>query len=151
MNNRSEENIQINGSVAPGFESVKALYEKNMQTLEEMNTQLCIYHQGKKVVDLWATAIDDKAFSADSIANIFSSGKSLETIAIASLVGKGLIRYDAKITEYWPEFGANNKETLTVAELMRHEAGLAAFNVSIDPDDLLTENIKQMQTNRLLY
>ena len=150
MNNRSEENIQINGSVAPGFESVKALYEKNMQTLEEMNTQLCIYHQGKKVVDLWATAIDDKAFSADSIANIFSSGKSLETIAIASLVGKGLIRYDAKITEYWPEFGANNKETLTVAELMRHEAGLAAFNVSIDPDDLLTENIKQNKIGSII-
>jgi len=150
MNNRNEDSIQINGSVAPGFESVQALYEQNMQTLEERNTQLCIYHHGEKVVDLWATAIDDGNFSADSIANIFSSGKSLETIAIASLVGKELMRYEAKITEYWPEFGANGKEALTVAELMRHEAGLAAFNVSIDPADLLSENIKQNKIGSII-
>ncbi|MFT7141549.1 MAG: CubicO group peptidase (beta-lactamase class C family), partial [Sulfitobacter sp.] len=150
MSNQSGDNIQINGSVAPGFESVQSLYTKNMQTLEEKNTQLCIYHRGEKVVDLWSTAIDDKDFSGDSIANIFSSGKSLETIAIASLVGKGLLSYDAKITEYWPEFGTNGKEALTVAELMRHEAGLAAFNVSIDPDHLLTENIKQNKIGSII-
>lgn len=150
MTSGSSRACRIEGTVAPGFESVKALYEHNMQTLEERNTQLCVYHRGEKVVDLWASAISDDSFSPDSLVNVFSSGKSLEAIAMASLAGKGLLRYDAKITEYWPEFGANGKGDLTVAELMRHEAGLAAFYVTLDPNDLLTENIKQNHVGRVI-
>lgn len=142
--------LRIEGSVAPGFESVEALYVHNMQTLEERNTQLCVYHGGEKVVDLWASAIGDDRFTPDSLVNVFSSGKSLESIAIASLVGKGLIDYKAKVADYWPEFAANGKGDLTVAELMRHEAGLAVFNASLAAEDLLVENIKQNRVGRLI-
>lgn len=121
MNGGSSRQCRIEGTVAAGFESVRSLYEHNMQTLEEKNTQLCVYHRGEKVVDLWASATEDRNFSPDSLINVFSSGKSLEAIAMASLVGKGLLRYEAKITDYWPEFGANGKGELTVAELMRHK------------------------------
>ncbi len=105
------------GTVAPGFESVKRLFEHNMKTSAEENAQLCVYYKGKKVVDLWASTTNDSNFSADSLINVFSSGKSLESIAMASLVSKGLLSYDAKITDYWPGFGANGKDELTVAEL----------------------------------
>jgi len=142
MNRSAEKQFQIEGTVAPGFESVKQLYEHNMRTLAEESTQLCVYHGEEKVVDLWACVKANTDFSPDSLINVFSSGKSLEAIAIATLVGKGLIHYDARITDYWPEFGANGKDELTVAELMRHEAGLAVFSTSFAPEDLLTENIK---------
>ena len=139
MSHNTTKQIQINGAAAPGFESVKQLYEHQMHTMAEQNTQLCVYYRGEKVVDLWATATEDSNFSADSLINIFSSGKSLEAIAVAALVSKGLLRYDAKITQYWPEFGANGKDGLTVADLMRHEAGLANFDTSLDMEDLFTE------------
>jgi hypothetical protein len=77
--------VRIEGSVAPGFESVRQLYEHNMHTLVEPNTQLCIYHNGENVVDLWASACGDNNFSADSLVNVFSSGKSLAAIAMAAL------------------------------------------------------------------
>ena len=150
MNRSAEKQFRIEGTVAPGFESVKQLYEHNMRTLAEKDTQLCVYHGDVKVVDLWASVTDDTDFSADSLINVFSSGKSLEAIAMASLVGKGLITYDARIADYWPEFGANGKGELTLADLMRHEAGLAVFNTSIDPEDLLTENIKQNTVGRVI-
>ena len=140
----------IHGTVAPGFESVRQLYEHHMRTLAEENTQLCVYYQGQKVVDLWASTTNNSNFSADSLINVFSSGKSLESIAMASLVSKDLLRYDAKITDYWPEFGANGKGELSVADLMRHEAGLANFNTSMALDDLLTENIKQNSVGRII-
>ena len=128
MSPSANKKCQIEGSVAPGFESVQRLFEHNMHTMAEENSQLCIYHRGNKVVDLWASASHDSDFTADSLINIFSSGKSLEAIAMASLVGKGLLNYDAKITDYWPEFGANGKGEVTISELMRHEAGLANFD-----------------------
>jgi CubicO group peptidase (beta-lactamase class C family) len=142
MNRDVARKCQVQGTVAPGFESVKALYEHCMNTLAEKNTQLCVYHKGQKVVDLWASTTGDSTFSADSLINVFSSGKSLESIAIASLVSAGLLAYDDKITKHWPEFGANGKEALTIAELMRHEGGLASFNTSIELEDLLTDRIK---------
>ena len=133
----------IEGAVAPGFESIQRLFEHNMNTYAEKNAQLCVYHQGTKVVDLWASTTNDSNFSADSLINVFSSGKSLAAIAMASLVDKGLLKYDAKVIDYWPEFGANGKEDLTIAEVLRHEAGLASFDTSIELRDLFTENIKQ--------
>jgi CubicO group peptidase (beta-lactamase class C family) len=140
----------IHGTVAPGFESVRQLYEANMNAMAEEHTQLCVYHLGEKVVDLWASTIPDSPFSADTLVNIFSSGKSFEAIAIASLVDKGLVRYDAPVAEYWPAFGAAGKAELTVAELMRHEAGLANFDTSMALDALLTENIKQNAVGQVI-
>ena len=150
MSHNTAQRIQINGMAAPGFESVKQLYEHQMNTMAEQNTQLCVYYRGEKVVDLWASAADDSKFSADSLINVFSSGKNFEAIAIASLVGKGLLSYDARITQYWPEFGANGKDGLTVADLMRHEAGLANFDTSLDMEDLFTGNIKQNAVGRII-
>jgi CubicO group peptidase (beta-lactamase class C family) len=150
MSSSTNKRVRIEGTVAPGFESVKQLYEHNMHTLAEKNTQLCIYHNDEKVVDLWASACGDETFSADSLVNVFSSGKSLAAIAMASLVGKGLLDYSAKITDYWPEFGGAGKQDLIVADLMRHEAGLANFNVTLDPQDLLTENIKQNKIGKII-
>ena len=83
----------INGTVAPGFESIRSLYEQNMRNFLERNTQLCVYFEGETVVDLWGSTIGDESFSADSLVNAFSSGKSLESIAIAFLVSQGLLSY----------------------------------------------------------
>ena len=135
--------IIIHGSVAPGFESLKALFRSEMNTKAEDKAQLCVYYRGEKVVDLWASKSNHSDFSADSLVNVFSSGKSLETLAIASLVDQGLLQYSDKIADHWPEFAAKGKGDITVADLMRHEAGLVNFKYTFDPEQLLKENIKQ--------
>jgi len=140
----------VQGTVAPGFESVKRLYERETEAMAEQHTQLCVYHRGERVVDLWRSTPDDTEFSADSLVNVFSSGKSLESLPIASLVGRGLLDYDARIADYWPEFADNGKGEVTVADLMRHEAGLATFDVSIPPEDLLPERIKQNRVGEVI-
>lgn len=144
------DDVQVKGDVAPGFESVKQLFALQMRTLAEEHAQLCVYHRGEKVVDLWASVTGDESFTGDSLVNIFSSGKSLEAIAVAMLADKGLIDYDAKITRYWSEFGAQGKEGVTIADLMRHEAGLANFDTSLDAADLFTENIKKNAVGQVI-
>ena len=59
----------VQGTVKPGFESVKQLYERELRTMAETNTQLCVYHKGECVVDLWSCAPDEPSFSPDSIVN----------------------------------------------------------------------------------
>ncbi len=143
-------NPQVFGQVDPKFASVQRLFERNLSILEERNVQLCVYVGGDKVVDLWGTAIGDAEFNADSLINVFSSGKSLEAIAIAYLVDQGQLNYSDKIVQHWPEFGQAGKQDLTVADLMRHEAGLANFSTSIQPEDLLAANIKQNKIGQII-
>jgi CubicO group peptidase (beta-lactamase class C family) len=150
MSNQISSDFRVEGTVAPGFESVKSLYEHEMRHMAEENAQLCVYYRGERVVDLWASVVGDKDFSPDSLVNVFSSGKSLETIAMASLVGKGLLDYKAKVVDYWPEFGAHGKSELTVADLLRHEGGMAAFDTTIDPENLLPENIKRNRVGAIV-
>jgi CubicO group peptidase (beta-lactamase class C family) len=150
MSTNTTQHIEIKGTVAPGFEPVQQLFESQMRTLAERSAQLCVYHRGEAVVDLWASVENDISFSSDSLINVFSSGKSLEAIAMAWLVGKGLLSYDSEITRYWPEFGAQGKDKLTVADLMRHEAGLASFDTSIDMEDLFTKQIKQNAVGQII-
>jgi len=142
--------LVITGDVQSGFEPVRALFERTMQDQAEQHAQLCVYVGEDRVVDLCATHDPAAGFTADSIVNIFSSGKSLEAIAMASLVSKGLLDYEKLISDYWPEYGKHGKENTTVADLMRHEAGLSAFDVSIDPNDLLTQNIKQNKVGKII-
>ena len=140
--------ITVKGNVAPGFESLRKLFEQRMHELWEDNAQLCVYVGDEKVVDLTASTSD--TFSADSIINVFSSGKNFESIAMATLASRGLLDYNARVADYWPEFRQQSKHELTIAELMRHEAGLAAFNTSINPIDLVTERIKQNTIGRII-
>ena len=55
---------------------------------------------------------------------------------------KGLLAYEENVTKYWPEFGQNGKENVTVADVLRHESGLAWLNHTFKKDDFHPENIK---------
>lgn len=142
--------FQVHGSVKAGFEPVQHLFEKQMNRLKEEQGQLCVYHKGEKVVDLWGSVNPDDGFDADSLVTVFSSGKSLEAIVIAWLAGCDLVEYNAPISQYWPEFAANGKGEITVAQLMRHESGLANFDRSIKGEDLFLENIKNNAVGKII-
>lgn len=142
--------VRIEGMVAPGFERVRDLYEKNMHTLKERNTQLCVYFKGEQVVDLWGSAIGDDDFDGNTLANVFSSGKSFEALAMASLVNQGLLDYEMRVTHYWPEFGARGKQATTVADLLRHEGGIAALEVPLNPEDLKPASLKQNRVGEII-
>ena len=75
---------------------------------------------------------------------IFSSSKCIESIVIAMLVDKGLLKYEEKVAHYWPEFAQNGKSDIKLEDVLRHESGLARFNgVVHQPEDILRENIKK--------
>merc|ERR1711892_687459 len=108
-----------------------------------------VYVGEEKVVDLWGSA-SIPTYSADTLTNVFSSTKSLTAIAMAVMQDRGLIKYGAKIAEYWPEFGQHGKGDLTVADLMRHEAGLVAWDTSLGVTDTLIENIKNNDIGKII-
>ena len=80
--------------MAPGYETVKQMFEENFRSGSEAMSQLCVYVEGEVVVDLWgstavAVAASQHSFTADTVTNVFSSTKSLTAICIAMLVDRG--------------------------------------------------------------
>lgn len=142
--------FHVNGDVSPEFESVRLLFSSQMSAMAEQGAQLCVYHRGLKVIDLWGGVTESQNFSADALVNIFSSGKSFEAIAIASLVDKGLLDYRDPISKYWPEFAAYQKGSMEIADLMRHEAGMATFDQTMRVGDLFTASIKENAVGRVV-
>ena len=144
MGQAKSKDILLDGYCDKNYEPVKKHVEKMLKDGAEENLQLCVYVEEKCVVDLYGTAIGDKTYTADSIQTIFSSGKSIESITMAMLYGKGLFKYEDKISKYWPEFSQNGKENVTIADVFRHQGGMAYFTEPIETvKHAWTENIKQ--------
>ena len=73
---------------------------------------------------------------------MFSSGKSIAAIVVAMMVDKGLLAYDQKVEKYWPEFGKNGKNEITLADVLHHEAGLQDFNQTMEASKYSRDGIK---------
>ena len=68
------------------------------------------------------------------------------------LVDRGLIQWNDKISTYWPEFGQNGKENITLEQLMLHQAGLVALDENfseklLSDDKKLEEFLARQKTN----
>jgi CubicO group peptidase (beta-lactamase class C family) len=89
---------------------------------------LSVYLDGEPVVDVWTGYSDRRGrrhWTADTAPMVFSATKGVASVVIHRLADRGLIDYDAPVSEYWPAFGANGKARITVRDVMRHRAGLS--------------------------
>ena len=57
-------------------------------------------------------------------------------MAVGVAASQGLISYDAKVADYWPEFAQAGKNSVTVRQLLSHQAGLPIIDQPLTLDDL---------------
>ncbi|MGW6014013.1 serine hydrolase domain-containing protein [Streptomyces sp. NPDC055210] len=134
--------MDVNGSVAEGFEPVEAAFVRNFETLGDRGAAVAVYLDGHKVVDLWAGTkhIDDSEPWQHGTAQIVRSAtKGVAAAALLLLHQRGLLDLDAPVGEYWPGFKAAGKERVLVRHVLSHRAGLPVLDVpltaleSLDP------------------
>lgn len=112
--------MPVQGTVANGFENVREAFAKAQED-DPGEAQLAVYHRGELVVDLWTND------ARDSLSILMSVTKGLTATCAHLLVERGRLDVDTPVVEYWPEFGANGKDTITVRHLLAHTAGLFTF------------------------
>ncbi len=130
----------IDGRTAPGFEPVREAFEANFTQGHELGAAFAVTIEGETVVDLRGGFADrERAMPWDeaTIAGVYSSGKAVTALLIAEAVSAGRIDYEAAVASYWPEFAANGKAAITVAEALSHQAGLCGFIEPMEPEDWL--------------
>ena len=59
------------------------------------------------------------------------------------------MNYDEKVCTYWPEFKSNGKQDITLADVLRHESGLAWLDHTFKIDDFMVENLKKNKVGQI--
>jgi CubicO group peptidase (beta-lactamase class C family) len=125
----------ISGDVDEGYGPVADAFRRNFTERGEIGAACAVYRDGRPVVDLWGGYRDGYRrwpWERDTMVPVASTTKGVASLAMAVAHSRGLLDHDAPVARYWPEFAANGKATVTVRQLLSHQAGLAVLDQPLD-------------------
>lgn len=130
--------LDIHGTLPDRFAPAGEAFAENFAERGEIGAAFALFENGEPLIDIHAGHADRKqtrAWEADTIVPVFSTGKAITALAVAWLVDQGRVSYDTKLAEVWPEFGAEGKDAVTLAQALTHQAGLPGIPDEMEPGD----------------
>ncbi|NKB72185.1 MAG: serine hydrolase [Candidatus Latescibacteria bacterium] len=110
---------------------LQTIVQKHLDDLvnrgEESGLQCAIYLDGRLEVDAVAGTVDgqsDTPIQPDHLCTVFSTSKGIAATAVHILAERGRVEYEAPVAHYWPEFGVEGKQSVTVIQALNHLAGI---------------------------
>lgn len=103
----------------------------------ETGVQVAAYLKGQLVVDTWGGIADEvtgRKVDGDTLFNVYSVTKAVAAVALHIQADRGLIDYNAKVTRYWPGYGANGKGATTVRDVLTHRACVPQMPADVTPE-----------------
>ena len=135
--------MEIQGECDPQFSKVKETFEKLYREDREIGSCFAVYKDGNPLVNLWGGFQDKdktKPWQKDNLVTVYSTTKGVAAFCIALAMEKGLLKYEEKVSTYWPEFASNGKEDITIGMLMSHQAGICSPETR-NVDDYYNQNL----------
>jgi CubicO group peptidase (beta-lactamase class C family) len=132
--------VEIHGTVDEGFGKVADAFQQNFAEHGELGAAFSVYVEGAPKVDIWAGVADKRTgrpWVEDTLQLVFSTTKGAAAICVARLVDAGKLDYGEPVATYWPEFAAEGKGGITVAQLLSHQAGLPYVDAVLGFDDIM--------------
>lgn len=117
----------LHGKCDPKFQAVADEFATNFQERGEVGASLCMTLEGESVLDLWGGLANPRknlAWEEDTIGLVYSCTKGATALCAHLLVDRGALNLHAPVSEYWPEFGREDKKDITVSMMLNHSAGL---------------------------
>ncbi len=117
---------------------ITPLFEENFQKFRELGAAVSIWQNGKAIVDLhggFKDARREHPWTSDTLVLIWSATKGLGSACLLHVLEEHKIDIERRVAEFWPEFAQAGKENITLAQLLSHQAGLAALDRKADALD----------------
>lgn len=135
---QTEYKASVRGFCAPQFESVRQAFATNLSLGDDVGGTVAVYQWGRRMVSLCGgvSARTAAPYPEDGLQVLWSVSKGVVALCVARLVQENLVDLEAPLARYWPEFGRNSKEAITVGQVLAHQAGLPAFDRPTTIDDL---------------
>jgi CubicO group peptidase (beta-lactamase class C family) len=129
----------IEGTCDERFSAVRHELDQYLEAGGELGASIVVDLDGDLAVDLWAGYRDEartQAWQRDTITNVWSTTKTVTSLAALILVDRGELDVDAPVARYWPEFGAAGKQDVLVRHLMSHTSGVPGLDQPAALEDL---------------
>jgi CubicO group peptidase (beta-lactamase class C family) len=118
---------EIHGKCDPRFSGVRDALANNFAAHDELGSAVAVYHEGEKVVDLWAGHMDatrSKPWRENTLCIMYSIAKSICATSAHILADRGLVDLEAPVADYWPEFAQNGKAETKLRHIISHNCGV---------------------------
>ncbi len=131
----------IHGTFTPGFEPVANELASLLRAERVGGAAVCVYHRGQCVADIWGGTRDSEGnpWKSETAALSFSTTKGIVATLAHRLADRALLDYDQPVARYWPEFADAGKETITVREVLSHQAGLHSIRSLLNNADQMLD------------
>ena len=130
---------EIHGTTPDAFARLAELLSASIDAGTDVGASVSVTVEGETVVDCWGGWVDEQQsapWAEDTIVNVWSTTKTMTSLSALVLVDRGELDVDAPVARYWPEFGANGKEAVTVKQLMSHTSGVSGWEQPVTVEDL---------------
>ena len=129
----------IHGRCEGRFEGVRVALARNLDSGEELGASLVLDIDGDNVIDMWGGFCDEARtvpWAGHTITNVWSTTKTVTSLAALMLVDRGQLELDAPVARYWPEFAASGKQDILVRHFMSHSSGVSGLDQPAVIEDL---------------
>ena len=92
---------------------MRGAFAENFTKRGDVGAAVCVYVDGKPVVDLWggfADAARTRPWERDTIVSVASTTKGLTTLCTHMLVERSVLDLDAPVDRYWPSLPKQEKK-----------------------------------------
>ncbi|MFO0921630.1 MAG: DUF1343 domain-containing protein [Pirellulales bacterium] len=132
-----------------GLRRIEEIVSEGIREAKMPGCVVCFGRQGKIA---WLKAYGSKEvepnqvpMTTDTVFDMASITKPMATAtSMMKLVEQGKVRLGDKVSSIIPEFAANEKEPITIYDLLTHQSGLIADNALADYNDGPQEAIKKI-------
>jgi CubicO group peptidase (beta-lactamase class C family) len=129
----------LDGRCDERFGAVRDALARNLDSGEELGASLVLDIDGELVIDLWGGFRDEARtvpWTQDTITNVWSSTKTVTSLAALMLADRGQLDVDAPVAAYWPQFAAAGKQDILVRHVMSHASGVSGLDQPATAEDL---------------
>lgn len=130
---------EVHGTCASRFAGLRDALAAQLASGNELGASIVVDIRGEIVADLWGGYCDEartKPWERDTITNVWSTTKTVTNLAALMLADRGLLDVHAPVATYWPEFGANGKDTIEVRHLLSHTSGVSGWDQPVTVENL---------------
>lgn len=114
---------------------VEPLFRENFDKFDELGAAISVWQNGKPLLDLcggFRDASREKAWSDETIVLVWSATKGIAAACLLHVLQANRIDIEEPVAAFWPQFAQAGKGGISMAQLLSHQAGLAALHRRVD-------------------
>ena len=108
------------------LDELEHLFKEMIQEGMHPGAQLAVFKDGQLMIELAGGfhKSGGEPVTPQTLYQMRSTTKALTAIAMLMLYDRGHFSFDDPVARHWSEFGANGKDSITIAHIMSHSAGI---------------------------